>query len=178
MPEITDEEFKVLQGSRQLMDQLLKSPKTKRDTEKLIKTLHPETVVSTDYDEPIMERIGGLEKKLDDYFKSEADKRIDQQLTTGFDELRKSGLTDDGIEQVKKIMLEKRIADPIVAGAFFEKMNPPKAAEPSSLTPTSWGFGGQSTDEDIKSLFADEDAWADRTAVRVWNQAKQGILTD
>lgn len=179
MPEISDEEWQVLQGSKKLMDQLLKHPKTKRDVERAVKTLHPDTVTSEDFEKPIVDKIDGLEKKLDEYFKAEQEKRIDEQLSNGFSELRKSGLTDDGIEKVKKIMLEKHIADPIVAGAYFEKINPPPPPQaPSSLTPAGWGFGAPTKDESLKELFADEDAWADKMAVTAWNETKQGIITE
>jgi uncharacterized protein YyaL (SSP411 family) len=55
MPEITDDEYAVLQGSKKLMDQLLKNPKTKRETERAIKVLHPETVISEDFDAPLLD---------------------------------------------------------------------------------------------------------------------------
>ena len=40
------------------------------------------------------------------------------------------------------------------------------------------GFGAPTKDEELKSLFADEDAWAEATAAKVWKEAQQGIATD
>jgi hypothetical protein len=48
------------------------------------------------------------------------------------------------------------------------------------MQPLDWGFGKKTDDPDLKMLFEDEDAWADKEARRAWSEetAKKGqILT-
>ncbi len=141
MAEISDENLRVLNGSKALLDKLLGSPKTRRQAEKLIKEHYPETVTSDDMAEPFVKEVSG---KVDD------------------------------------LMVEKEIPDIIVAADHWERQNPPKTQEPSIMAPSDWGFGKKTDDEDLKLLFSDEDAWAEKEARKAWAEetAKKGqILT-
>ena len=61
--EISEEEAKLLRGSKTLMDQLLKSPKTRRQAEKLVKELYPDTQTTDDIAAPYIERLDGIESR-------------------------------------------------------------------------------------------------------------------
>ena len=179
MVELSDDEVKLLRGSKALMDQLLKSPKTRREAEKLIKTLHPEAVTTDDVAAPYIERIDGLEKKLDSYFKDQQGKELDARLNSQIAQLREDGYTDEGIEKIKEIMVKEQIPNAIAASKLWDKANPPKPAETSNFAPTDWGFGRKTEDTDIKALFEDEDAWAEKEARKAWDEEtrKNRILT-
>src|SRR5579872_835938 len=148
MAEIDDSELDVLRKGKVLLDELLRSPKTKRTTERAIKALHPDTVISDDFEEPIHNEIKSVSDKLDKFLEQQRISAEDGKLEAAFDQLRKdAGYTDEGIDKIKGIMKERTIPDPMAAAALYEKMNPPpKPQQPSSFAGTSWGFGRKSDD--------------------------------
>ena len=178
---MSEDEAKLLRGSKTLMDQLLKNPKTRRDAEKLVKTLYPDTTTTDDLAEPYVKRMEGLEAKLDEFFKRQDGEKLDAKLNAQLNELRTTrSYTEDGIERIKKVMVEKSIPDAIVAADHWERMNPPTANVESNFAPTDWGFGRKTDDKDLSLLFSDEDAWAEQEARKVWQeeaQKKSQILT-
>lgn len=180
MAELTDDQLKVLTGSKALLDKLLQSPKTRRATEKLIKEHYPETQTTDDLAEPYMEEVKGLRKDFDDFRKELKGKTLDDALASDIATLRGQDWTDEGIEKLKKLMIDREIPSIIDAAAVWEKRNPPRAQEPSIMAPNDWGFGRKTDDPDLKLLFEDEDAWAEREAHKAWSEesAKKGqILT-
>ncbi len=173
MAEIDDAALERLTKSQALLDELLRSPKTKRKTERAIKELHPETVISDDYDSDRDAKIDALAKKFDTFLDVQSTREQDTELNRAFDQLRGAdwGYSDDGIDKIKKIMVERKIPDPLAAAAYYEKMNPPpKPQQPSGFGGTSWGFGAKSDDADVKLLFEDEDAWAEKQAHAHFNE--------
>lgn len=169
MAEISDEELVELRGAQKLMSQLLKSPKTRTATEKAVKELYPETVTTDDVVAPYMEEIKGLRAEVKDFLKSQQDTQLDTKLNTQLNYLKSEReFTDDGIEKIKKFMVERSIPDAIDAADLWEKRHPPIQQEPSILAPTDWGFGRKTDDADLKLLFEDEDAWAEKEAGRAW----------
>jgi hypothetical protein len=178
--EMTAEEARVLRGSKALMDQLLKNPKTRRDAEKLVKTLYPDTTTTDDLAEPYIKRMDSLEAKLDKFFKQTDDDKLDSRLNSQIQELRDRGFTDDGIEKVKQLMVKESIPNALAAAAFWEKQNPKPPEVPSNFSPTDWGFGRKSDDANLDLLFKDEDQWAEQEARKVWQEEatkKSQILT-
>ena len=178
---MSEDEAKLLRGSKTLMDQLLKNPKTRRDAEKLVKTLYPDTTTTDDLAEPYVKRMEGLEAKLDEFFKRQDGEKLDAKLNAQLNELRTTrSYTEDGIERIKKVMVEKQIPDAIVAADHWEKQNPPTPNVESNFAPTDWGFGRKTDDKDLSLLFSDEDAWAEQEARKVWQeeaQKKSQIIT-
>lgn len=185
MAEISDEQLRILNGSKALLDKLLSSPKTKRQVEKAIKEHYPETLTSEDVAEPYVkefsEKVEGLSKEFKEFVKDFKGKQLDDKLERDIQYLRaERDFTDDGIEKLKKLMVEKEIPDIVVAADHWERQNPPKVQETSILQPSDWGIGRKTEDPDLKLLFEDEDAWADKEARKAWSEetAKKGqILT-
>lgn len=180
MAEIDDNQLKLLNGSKALLDKLLSSPKTRRSTEKLIKEHYPETVISDDLAEPYLAEVKGLRKDFEDFRKDLQGNKLDERLANEIAELRDQDWTDDGIEKLKKLMIDREIPSIKDAAAVWEKRNPPKPQEPSIMAPTDWGFGRKTDDPDLKELFSDEDSWAEKEARKAWAEetAKKGqILT-
>ena len=179
MPELSDEELRVLQGSKKLLDKMLGSPKTKRATEKIIKEHFPETVTTDDIAEPYVAEIKELRKELHEFRDGLKGKELDSKLEKGVEYLKtERDFTDEGIEKLKKLMIEREIPSILDAAAVWEKRNPPKPQEPSIMAPTDWGFGRKTDDPNVKLLFEDEDAWAEKEARRAWAEetAKKGQI--
>lgn len=180
MAEIDDNQLKVLQGAQVLLDKLLKSPKTRRQAEKLIKEHYPETQTTDDLAAPYVERLDKLEAMLTERFKKEEDNQAERQFENQLQQLRDRGYTDEGLDKIKKLMKDKTIPDAIVAADHYEKLNPPVQQQPSMLSPSDWGFGRKTDDKDMTLLFKDEDAWAEKEARLAWDEEvrKKGqILT-
>jgi hypothetical protein len=177
MAEIDDAELDVLRKGKALLDEMLRSPKTKRATERTIKQLHPETVITDDFEEPLHNEIKSVGEKLDKFLEAQSTREQDNYLAARFDALRKDGSwQDEGIEKLKKLMVERKIPDPLDAAKVYEAENPPpQPQKPSAFAGTSWGFGRKSEDVDTKLLFEDEDAFADAEAHKFFNEqaAKQ-----
>ena len=168
--EMSEEEVKLLRGSKVLMDRLLKDPKTRRQAEGLVKQLYPETVTTDDVASPYIERIDALEKTLKERFKQQDDEKLDAKFNSQIAQLREDGYTEEGIEKIKEIMVKEQIPNAIAASKLWDKANPPKPAENSNFAPTDWGFGGKQDDPNLKELFEDEDRWAEKEARKAWDE--------
>ena len=126
-------------------------------------------------------KVEALSKDFKDFVKDFNGKKLDSKLEEGIKYLKNErDFTEEGIEKLKKLMVEKEIPDIVVAADHWERQNPPKPQEPSIMAPTDWGFGRKTEDSDLKLLFEDEDAWAEKEARKAWSEetAKKGqILT-
>jgi hypothetical protein len=168
--EIDENELAILRGAHKLLDQLHTSPKTRRSFQKAVKELHPSTITDEDRvnEAPEVQRLSKLEKTVTDFIDGFNTKVQDAEIGSAFGRLRDQGYTDEGIEKIKKLMVDRKIADPEAGAALFDKINPAKELPPSGFQPSSWNFGGMGSDEpDTKLLFENEDAWAEREAMKV-----------
>lgn len=175
MAEIDDAQLQTLQAAYTLLNGLYSSPKHGNTFKRLIKEAHPNaSIPEIDAAAPYVERLESFEKKFDDYLTKQEERKQDDEFNTAIRRLRESGFTDDGIEAVKKLMVERKIPDPEAAAALFEKQNP-APVEPSTVTPPTWDLSEPAGDEEsAKLLMEDEDAWGDREAARVLQELKQG----
>jgi len=172
MPEISNEALQVLQASYQVLDKLMGNPKTKAATEKLIKEQFPHAVTSQDLADPIIQPLQEKLKELTDWKEKYESDKLDDQLKAAFKRMKdEQHFTDEGIERVKKLMVDRKIADPEAAAALWEKQNPPPAVKPTALTPSTWTIPGEGEGEDkYKRLVENEDAFAREEAVNVLNE--------
>lgn len=170
MAEIDDAELAILRGAHRLLDQLHTSPKTRRQFQKAVKELHPSTITDEDRvsEAPEVKRLDSLEKTVTDFIDGWKTREQDNEFNAAFGRLRDQGYTDEGIDKIKKLMVDRKIPDPEAGAALFDKINPAKPMEHSGFQPTSWNFGGMGADEpDTKLLFENEDLWAEREAMKV-----------
>jgi hypothetical protein len=174
MPEITDQELNMLRSARQLLDQLMSSSKTKKGIQSLVKTLHPNVTTDDDMAKeivaPVQEKLEALEK----WKKEREDKEIEGQFNSKFDALRKEGWTDDGIEKLKKLMVDRQNGDVDSAVALFEKQNPAPKETPEQLRSRGWADVPKGEEDVIKKLMTDENAWAREEATKVINEIRGG----
>ena len=173
MAEVNDQELAQLRGAKALLEKIT-TGKTRREAEQLIKKVVPEVNTTDDVLEPYVSQITALDKKIDDFINHSKGERLDAKLARGINKLRSDrDYTDEGIEKLKKMMVDKQIPDIEVAADHYERLNPPVQQEPSLISPTSWGFGRDvdgPDKESVAALFKDEDAWADREAQKAWSE--------
>jgi hypothetical protein len=169
MPEIDENTLSQLRGAHQLLDKLLRDPKTRRDAEKLVKVHRPDFPTVEDAAEPYIKQIAALEKKLDTFLESQSNAKQDAEADAAFGRLRASGYTDEGIGKIKNLMKERTIPDVEAAAALFDKLNPAPPPQPPGFRGTSWGIG-DTAEADNKLLFENEDQWAEQEAHRAWRE--------
>lgn len=169
MPEITDAEYRQLVAARTLLGTMAQRPDTKRHTERIIKHLIPQFTTSDEHQAPIIQEVARTSKRMDKFLQDAENSKIDEGLKQSFQRLSDAGYTSDGIGEIKKLMIDRRIPDPEAAAALFDKRKAPNPQVPSAFAPARWNFGETGGDKDMELLFKDEDAWADKEAIRAWN---------
>lgn len=154
--EIDSDVLEQLQMAYNLQKQLFDSDESRAEYESALKKKFPDKYKTSaekaePYLSPLQKKIEALEAKLKARDEKEQDESIDQT----FSRLKKdNGYTDEGIAEIKKIMLDRKVADPEVAAAYFEKRNPPKAIESSGFSERGWNF-----DDDAKQEGSDAQSW-------------------
>jgi len=177
--EYSDQDAAVLNGAHKLMDQLLSNPATKHVVEAAIKKIHPTVTTEVDRAAPIINAVRHVNQKVDQTVNWLKAREIDHNLKGKFDSLQRDyGYTDEGIEEIKRLMVAEKIPSPDAAAALFDRRNPPKAQEPSLFSPTDWGFGRVPEDEDAKLLWKNEDAWAEKQAKKVLQEISKGTYNE
>ena len=186
MQEIDDNELTQLRGAKRLLD-TLQTGKTKREFDKLVKVHHPEyapTVQREEIDEIEKNAVAAAKKIWDDERAAERKEKAEKAFQDQINALRLSkdnpdGYTDEGVQEIIKIMKERTIPDVEAARLVFEKQNPAKPEPPAGFAGTSWNFGApKNADENLKLLYSDPDAWADQEAIKVVNEARRGQFTE
>lgn len=172
MVEIDESELAALQGAYKTLNGMY--TKNRLETEKLAKATFGDKIRTSEDDaapilEPYKNRIEAMEKWKTDLEKSQKNWQENEQITT----LRNQGYTEEGVEAIKKLMKDRNLPDPEVAAALFDKLNPPQPSIPNGLQSNNWNFGA-TNDDDLKELFKDEEAWADREAIKTFQEIRQG----
>jgi hypothetical protein len=172
--EIDDAQYKQLTDAYALLTKLHGNKETKRDFEKLAKKANPSAVTTDDlaepYLQPLKDEISELRAFRDDIRKQQAD----WQEQSSFDRLRSSGYTDTGIDEIKKLMADRKIQDPEVAAAYWDKTRPAEPVAPNGISPSMWNFENslQDNEEDMQLLLKNDDAWLDRQAARIMQEKR------
>lgn len=177
MTEITvsQEEYSKREGAWQLLDAMLKNPKTRTKAREAIKELKPDVSFPEDIADPMLaplkEQISNLEKSI----KDERQERSDKELKAKIDKLRKDyDFTDEGIDELIKLMKERNVGDPEVAAIYIKSTNQ-KPVEIPGFQPSGWQLEANATaDESMKGLLEDPESWADREAAKVVNELRSG----
>jgi|SRR5215469_155180 len=166
----TNENYKILQG---IFEKMM-SPEAKPDFEPVFKKhVNPNYVTDTErakpHVDPLLKRLEAIDKKLEGL----DNEKIDKTFAEKFQRLKDVyHVTDDGIDQVKKFMVERRIADPEDAWFAWKGREPALPSIPSGMAPSSWGFEAQS-DEDSKAIWSDGPEY-DAYLAKIWNEAARG----
>jgi hypothetical protein len=186
MPEVSDAELAVLRNSQALLAKLNGDARTRPLIEQAVKVHHPEVETEADVGArlakphieqftaevvtPLQEELKALREQRE----AQATQTTQAQMEAAFGQMRQRGFTDDGIERVKALMVERSIPDPLAAAALFNELNPPAPQEAPGWTPAAWNYAETATDNDLKGLFANPEAWGDKTAATVLNEIRVG----
>jgi hypothetical protein len=172
--EVDEQEYKALRTARDLLEKMNSNPKARRNYQRAVKEVYPDTVTDEDRlaEAPEVKRLASLESKFDKFLEAQEKREQDNEMRAAFDRLRSAGYTEEGITAIQKLMVEKKIADPEAGAALFDKTNKPADIIPSGFAPTTWGFGAPPADDDTKLLFENEDAWAEREARKAFAETQ------
>lgn len=185
MADIDDTQLDTLQKGFALLQRLSTDPKTKREFERTLKTLHPDIETSDDVAQgiakPYIDKIEGMEKTIADRLAAMDEREAKQreaaevrETEEAFNRLKQAGYTDDGLGAIKQLMVDRRIADPEAAAALFDKQNPRTDQRPAAWEPDSWNYQENAVEHDMSGLLKDPDKWADKQVAVVLNEMRRG----
>lgn len=187
MAEVNDTELQILRNAHALLNKLENDPRTRDQFQGVIKVHHPEVVTEAETSErmvkPHLEKVEALAKTLQDRLDADtaaretaASAQTEADIAAAFGRLKKDGYTDEGIEKIKSIMVDRRIPDVEAAALVFEKQNPPTPHEESAFTPPQWDMGSLTGDQgpSVKDWFANEDAAEAKATAAVLNEIRVG----
>lgn len=167
MVEVDSDVLEQLNMAYNLQKNLFDSDESRADYEAALKKKFPDKYktsreVADTYLKPVKDELEDLKKWKKEKQEAEADLALNEK----FNELRKSGFTEEGIEEVKKIMVDRKVADPDVAAAYFEKRNPPKAIESTGYGERGWNFTDNADEKgtEANDWFKDPNRMFDKIA--------------
>lgn len=163
--EIDEEEIRRLKALESTVGTIMKHPKAALLIEQAHKLVDEKAPTPRlDASKPVDERFDAQEKRIADLQKKIDDDQADREKTgklsalnakieDGIAKLRRQGVTEEGIEGVRKIMEDEGILNPQIAWDHFEKLHPP-AVPVSQKGSGPWNFMELPAqgDEDIKQL--------------------------
>lgn len=171
--EIDDVELAALRNNKKVLDTLGGNAKTRQRLLGLIKEVAPGTAIpEIDAAAPVLEVVKGLNDRFDEFdkrmkerdaddIKTKSQREIDDSITRGRTMLRQRGYTEDGVEQVEKLMQQRGLIDYEAAAALFEKNEPKDEAVMPTDYARGWDFASPAdNDEDHKLLLKDPAAFA------------------
>jgi hypothetical protein len=169
---LSQEQFQTLQKGALLLQKLSQGP-TKRGFERLIKEIIPEVETTDDIVNeaaaPYVQELKETKDQLAAFLASQqerdtkdAEARANADLSARFAALRSEGLTEAGEAEVRKLMIERNIADPAAAFALFERNQPKSPDAIASWEPDSWNYDTNAVERDVGELFKNPDRWADQ----------------
>ena len=169
--ELDEVELQRLQKQDKTIHALLANPAAKKKVFEAYKAANPDArIPELEMEEAAQAPVKELEKTVKelqakiDTDKAEREKEaklaaLTGSVESGMAKLRRSGWTDDGLAEVRKLMDERGIIDPEIAAAFYEKQHPPQApATPSGVG--GWNFMEPPADEDayVKAITSSKGA--------------------
>jgi hypothetical protein len=174
MAEIDDNQLRQLQESHALLSKLYGNKETKRTLEQMAKKVNPNAVTTDDLAEPYLQPLKDELKELRDFRDDIKKQQADWAETESFNRLRQAGYTDTGVEEIKKLMADRKINDPEIAAAYWDKTRPAEPVAPNGISNQMWDFQNslQDNEEDMQLLLKNDDAWLDRQAARFYSEKR------
>ena len=170
---LTPAQIEEMHGAWRLLDAALKNPATRKDSQKILKTLNPKaSIPEYDIGETVDGKVSALEKKIDDLTKALSDKDELTTYSAEFDKAAsKHGVTPEGREKVLKLMEEEKIRSPEAGILLFNERNPAPAPVSTS------GWAGASVfdtvpDDEMKGWFENTGKRRDDEIRAVLNEYK------
>lgn len=166
--EVDEAQANAWKAAHNLLDNLMRDPNIRPYQEKLIKHKFPKAVITED--DPRVKELRQVQAEMRNFKNERETEKIQARLDAGFERLRERDYTPEGIEKIKKLMIERNIPDPEDAAMVFEARNPPQNQNASLYGPQDWGLGQPTDDEDLKLMWKDEDAWLNREIGKVFSE--------
>jgi molecular chaperone GrpE (heat shock protein) len=161
-----------------LHNQLLNDPKTRKSYLKQIKEKFPTTAIpEIDAAAPVENDMAELKAELQKLRQELKEEKQDNKVLGRFNELKSQrGYTDEGLENIKKLMVEKSIADPEAAADHFDRINhKPQPVEPSAFMGSS-AFNQNPKENALEDWLSNPDGMVDRIIGEVMTEKAQGRL--
>lgn len=146
---------------------ILAKPGARKKFLEAYKEAEPAAVIpELDAAKPITDAVESVRKEFQDWRKEQEEKQAKRDeedrisklrsgVEAGFTKLREQGVTDEGIDGVKKLMEEKGLIDPEIAWAYFERIHPqPAPAAPVNFSSAAMFNPGDTGNETMKALIA------------------------
>lgn len=163
MAEVNDGVLTQIQQLAAGFTGLYNDPKLGMKFKHLLKEWRPDIQIpEIDAAEPHVKTLQELRGELDKLKSSLAEKETDSKLDSALAAARgKYGLTDEGLEAVKKLMVDQRIDDPMIAAELLDgrARRERKVSAPLGR-PQRIGADMARDAEKEKALYADPHAWA------------------
>ena len=166
----TPEEHAYMQHKRQTADfaeSVYNDPSTNKDLKALIKKKYPSLPIP-DYDleQQMDKRFAERDKKEEDAAEARRKEADDRHFKEERERTQKQyGLTDDAMERMEKMMIEKNVGDYDVAASYFAAREP-KSSE-AAWDSTRWHHEKAKGFEEIAK---DPEAWGRNEIMRAINQ--------
>ncbi|HEY2530272.1 MAG TPA: hypothetical protein VGJ20_20440 [Xanthobacteraceae bacterium] len=157
---IPDEEYTFLQGRRQVADfveSIYNDPQLNKEAKALIKKKYPNMAIP-DYDieQRVEERFATEKRERDE---RESKQREETERSRFLDTRKKTqdayGFTDQAMDDLEKLMIERNVGDYEVAAKFVASQNP----KPSEATFND-GRWNHDKAPGFKEIAADPEGWA------------------
>ena len=191
MAEIPDDQLEALVKAATLLQNLSSNPQALSHLERSIKAINPNVETTEEAAarqarpliEPIQSEVAELRAQLSERIKADDDRRAaaemalqDKEINSAFQRLQDNdGYTPEGIENIKKLMVDRKIADPEAAAALFSRMHPPAKQEQSSWEPARWNLEDNAVANNVSGLFTDPDKWADNEVGQVLLEERRKV---
>lgn len=176
MAEVSDSELAILRRAYGLLDSLYADKDVGHDFKHMLKKKYPQAnVPEIDAAAPYVARLEGIEKRFDEYLQKQAEASADSNLGTAFARLKEAGYTDDGVEKIKQLMVDRKIPDPQVAAAYFDKTAPKPDAMRPGYKSSNFNFiepEGEN-DESFKHLMSDPESWMESEVGKVLSEQQK-----
>lgn len=185
MAEIDDASLNTLQRGFKLLQTLSTNDKARPLLEQALKAADPSIRTTEERAaEVLAPQLSSLNARIDELAearKTEAEDRKARddadaraRMDLAFSTLRSDeGLTDEGEEAVKRLMVDRAIADPAAAFALFQKQNPKIEVAQASYEPSHWNYDKSTVDTDVEGLWKNPDSWADQEAGRILTEMRK-----
>lgn len=174
--EIEEEEYTFLQGRKQVADfveSIYNDPALSKDAKALIKRKYP-TLQIPDYDieERVNARLDADKKDRDDAETKKRQKEEDDRIAG----VRKKtqdeyGFTNEGMEKLEKLMVERNIGDYDVAASYMASKEP-KTSDAADYDSTRWHHERAPGFADIAK---DPEAWGRTEIMSAINRDQQRL---
>ena len=123
-----------------LMRELSDNPATRKEVLRLTKKIKPDLVIpELEIEETTTSAVSEARKELDDLKAQLAQRRAEEDLEKRRNALIRSGKakSEEDVEEIEKIMLEKKIADHDTAAEYWDWMKQSAAPTPTGYNPSA-----------------------------------------